>query len=525
MAIEDVVIGEALIQENLKQFLLVLSVSLGVAALSRTFSQFREIPYTLLLVLVGLGLALFDVRLIDLSPEVTLFIFLPPLVFRTAWNLEWSVLKRDLVPIGLYATVGVAIAIAGMTLALTQLAGFSLPMATLVGASLSATAPAPMTALFRELGVKHRLTTLMEGENLFNSAAAIAAFILLAELPAQFDQLSLALILGRILAFIGIGLGVGGAIGLSISYLLQRSNVRFLGRSLILVAAYGTYLLSEEFGGSGIVGVVVTGLVMGNYGARGLEPSKRLTLSEFLGFLAFFVNSIVFLVIGDQIRYSNLIDDILPIGVAIGAMLLTRAIAIYGLGELSNWLADSSITWQEETVLWWTGLRGSVSIALALSVPIPYAHRDAIVDTVFGVVLFTLLFEGLTTKWLLKTLGFLKEQLIQQQYLLAIARSVALNQVLHYLTEPQTMERWKNDPKFLDYQKLVSKKLHGLQQEIDRLQAENPQLPALVSEQLREELITMESSIYAEFVRAGLLNRNPTPILQQVLQREKQPSL
>ncbi|QFS46223.1 H+ antiporter, CPA1 family [Nostoc sphaeroides CCNUC1] len=169
-------IAEEVITNNLKQFLLVLSVSLGVATLPQIFSWFRNIPYTLLLVIVGLGLALVDVRLVTLSPELILFIFLPPLLFEAAWNLKWSDLKRDLVPICLYAVFGVVIAIAGVAIALNQLVGISLTTALLIAASLSATDPVSVTALFRELGVDSRLVTLMEGESLFNDGMAVVAF-------------------------------------------------------------------------------------------------------------------------------------------------------------------------------------------------------------------------------------------------------------------------------------------------------------------------------------------------------------
>jgi CPA1 family monovalent cation:H+ antiporter len=114
------------IAENLKQFLLVLSVSLSVATLPQIFSWFRRIPYTLLLVIVGLGLALADVRLINLSPQLILLIFLPPLLFEAAWNLKWSRLKQDLIPISLYAVFGVVIAIAGIALSLNQFAQIAL---------------------------------------------------------------------------------------------------------------------------------------------------------------------------------------------------------------------------------------------------------------------------------------------------------------------------------------------------------------------------------------------------------------
>ena len=159
---------EIAIEENIEQFLLVLLVALSVAILPQIISWFRRIPYTLLLVIVGSGLAVVDVRLVQLSPELILLIFLPPLLFEAAWNLKWSRLKQDLIPICLYAVVGTIIAIAGVAIGLNQLAGLSVTTALLIGASLAATDPVSVTALFRELGVDKRLTTLMEGESLFN---------------------------------------------------------------------------------------------------------------------------------------------------------------------------------------------------------------------------------------------------------------------------------------------------------------------------------------------------------------------
>lgn len=154
-------IAEVAIETNIKQFLLVLAVSLSVATLPQIFSWFRQIPYTLLLVIVGLGLAFVDVRLVELSPGLILSIFLPPLLFEAAWNLKWFQLKQHLVPICLYAVLGVVISIVGVAFSLSQLAALPLTTALLIGASLCATDPVSVTAVFRELGVSSRLTTLM----------------------------------------------------------------------------------------------------------------------------------------------------------------------------------------------------------------------------------------------------------------------------------------------------------------------------------------------------------------------------
>ncbi len=515
MAIETV--GEAAIKQNLEQFLLVLCVSLSVATLSRVFSWLRQIPYTLLLVIVGLFLAFVDVRLVNLSPALILEIFLPPLLFEAAWNLKWRDLSQELVPVTLYAVIGVVISVVGIALALNQLAGMALPIALLVGASLSATDPVSVIALFRELGAGKRLTTLMEGESLFNDGVAVVAFILLVGIPLGLEEFDIPTTIVRFFVFVGVGIGVGSLIGFGISYLTQRFDLPLVEQSLTLVSAYGTYLLTEELGGSGVIGVVTVGLILGNFGSRiGMNPRTRLLVTEFWDFLAFFVNSIVFLVIGDQINYPSLGKNLGLIAITIGAVIVTRAIAIYGLGGLSNWLAGSQIALRDQTVLWWGGLRGSVSIALALSVPAALPGRDVIIDIVFGVVLFTLLFQGLTTQLLVEKLGLTSDRTLHQKYVEAVARRIALSRVMNYLSQANQYQ--EIEPELYRYKtRLLEGQLKSLEEEITQLQNQDPQLRALAIEQLQQKLINIEADTYAELIRAGRLDNRLSPLMEEVL--------
>ncbi|MBD2080214.1 Na+/H+ antiporter [Leptolyngbya sp. FACHB-17] len=508
-------IAEATIESNLKPFLLVLAVSLSVATLPQFFGWFRRIPYTLLLVIVGLGLAFVDVRLVNLSPELILSIFLPPLLFEAAWNLKWAELRQQWIPIALYAVLGVVISILGVAFGLRYLVSLPLTTALLIGASLSATDPVSVIALFRELGVDKRLSTVMEGESLFNDGMAVVAFSLLVGLPLGAATLSLQSILGQFFVVVGVGVAVGSLIGFSISYLTQRFDLPLVEQSLTLVSAYATYLIAEDLGGSGVIAVVVVGLILGNFGSRiGMNPRTRIIVTEFWEFLAFFVNSIVFLLIGDQIRFSVLGESWQAIAVTILGMILARAVTVYGLGRLSNVLTSTDISMREQTLLWWGGLRGSVAIALALSVPVILPERQEIIAVVFGVVLFTLLFQGLTIKPLLEALNLLGDQPLRQQYAEVIARLTAMNRVLNHLHHVQ--QRPGIEPEFYRYQEaLVKGEIERLSQEAEQLQSEYPNLNEFANDQLREELLAVEAETYAELVQTGQLNQELAPLMQQ----------
>jgi CPA1 family monovalent cation:H+ antiporter len=247
-----------------------------------------------------------------------------------------------------------------------------------------------------------------------------------------------------------------------------------------------------------------------------MNPRTRLLVSEFWDFLAFFVNSIVFLLIGDQINYGRLEQNFGLIGVTIATVLATRAVAIYGLGGLSNWLFKSEIGLREQTVLWWGGLRGSVSIALALSVPAMLSGREEIIDIVFGVVLFTLLVQGLTTRLFLEKLGLIEDQPFRQKYSEAIARRTALKRVLKYLLEVVKEEEINTE--FYRYEReLVQGQLKSVEEEIQQMQNLHPELRTLEMEQLREKLLDIEADTYAEFIRSGRLDNRLSPMLQEIL--------
>ena len=514
--------ADAAIEQSLEQFVVVLAVSLTVATLSRILPWLRQIPYTLLLVIVGLGLAFVDVRLVNLSPQLILEIFLPPLLFEAAWNVRWRDLQKNWFPVFLFTVFGVVLSILAIGFSLSQFTYLTLPTALLVGASLSTTDPVSVVSLFRQLGASPKLSILMEGESLFNDGIAVVAFVLLVSLPFGSQLLSLSTILPPFLSFVGIGVGIGCVIGFGISFLTQRFDLPLVEQSITLVSAYATYLITEELGGSGVIGVVTVGIILGNFGSRiGMNPRTRLLVSEFWEFLAFFVNSIVFLLIGDQVKLSNLIESANIIGVCVLAVLLSRLLTIFGFSALSNAWVKSAIGYREQTVLWWGGLRGSVSIALALSVPVGLAQRQELINTVFGVVLFTLLVQGLTIQPLLERFNLIGDQKVKQDYQKLLARQSALKRVIYYLDHlPKNAADTVALPS--GQRNAIDKQIELIESQLNQLKEQNSQLENLMQQQLQETLLDLEVDTYAEWIRVGRLSQDLSPLLAEVFATETQ---
>jgi len=497
------------IERNLKAFLPVLLVALSAASLPRIFPPLRQVPYTLLLVVVGLGLALVEVRLVDLSPGMILLIFLPPILFEAAWKMKWPDLRQQIVPSSLFAIGSVPVSIVGIGWALHHWMQVSWTTALLTGACLAATDSASVLGVFREVGAGKRLTTLLEGESLFNDGAAVVAFSVLLEQAIDPQPIDLTTTLVQFLIVSGIGLGVGGLIGTAVALLTQRYDLAWVEQSLSLVTAYGAYLLAEDFGGSGVIAVVAAGLVIGNLGlVPGTRPQKRSTMVEFWEFTIFLVNSIVFLLLGDQVLFPYFIEHVGTSIVAIIAVVISRAVAIFGFSALSGLITRSPIPWAEQTVLWWVGLRGSVAIALALSIPDLVTDRQQIISNSFGVVLFTLLVQGLTTKPLLDALNLLETRKYQVQYLERVAQRMALERLQQYLSLPQTQAQLGESLCQIELV-TIAQKLDQASQDMAQLRADHPDLETFVEQQKRQQLQAIESATYDQLIQAGWIKKAP----------------
>jgi CPA1 family monovalent cation:H+ antiporter len=376
-----------------------------------------RLPYTVALVIAGLAIGLSGVLpQIQLTPGLVLLVFLPALIFESAFHLDFQHLMENRRSIAFLAIPAPLISTLVVGGPLHLVVGLDLPTALLFGALISATDPVSVAATFKELGVPRRLAYIIEGESLFNDGMAIVLYriLVLMILTGEFS------LVGNVVRFLVVVLG-GGILGLAAGYLfslfVRRIDDHLIEITLTTVLAYGTYLLADSFHLSGVIAVVVAGVVIGNYGTRtGMSPTTKITVASFWEYVAFIVNSFVFLLIGMEINLPLIAQNIYPIAWAIAAVLGARALIAYVMPLLARAFTKSSmpVTWQH--VLFWGGLRGSLSVAVALAIPATIQQRDQILVMTFGVVLFSLVVQGLTMRPLLRFLGMARPPAEQTEY-------------------------------------------------------------------------------------------------------------
>ncbi len=400
---EDFLATETIIIE------LLLIVSIVALAVRRL-----RIPYTVALVVVGLLITFQQPLEIDLTPELILSLFIPPLVFEAAFHLEFKSLRENWMPIVVLAIPGVLVTTVIVGLVVSWVVGISLSAALVFGALIAATDPVAVVSLFKALGAPKRLATLVESESLFNDGTAIVVFKLLLAVAlsaavgstgnatGSFDLLAATVDFLRVSAG---GLLVGVGLGWLIAQVIARVDDYLIETMLTTVLAFGTYLVAERFHVSGVLAVVAAGIVTGNIGLKGMSPTTRIVLFNFWEFLAFVANSLVFLLIGLDVNLREIGANLIPIAIALLAVFLSRALVVYGLTSLANLFSRNKIPFAYRHVLFWGGLRGAISLALALSLPLALAERELLRVMTFGVVLFTLLAQGTTMQFLMKRLG------------------------------------------------------------------------------------------------------------------------
>src|SRR6266576_135897 len=368
-----------------------LIIASGVAVVAMRL----RMPYTVALVLGGLALGTLSSRILDrfyagqrpdwLTPEVILFFFLPALLFEGSIKINFRHLRQNLTPILLLANVGTLVAALVTSYVLHWTIGLPILTALLFGAAISATDPISVLSIFKGMAVTKRLALLVEAESLLNDGTAAVLF-----------QIFVAAVLSREIQI-----------------------------ALTTILAYGSYLIASHLHLSGVIATVVAGIAAGNMTAKtGMSAQTRLALWSFWEYAAFIINSIVFLLIGIEVRIAELIRSWPEILLAVAAVLLGRVLCVYGMIPIANRFAEKiSLRWQH--VLVWGGLHGSLSLALVLSLDSGFPDRGRILVLTFGVVAFSIIVQGLTIKPLVRILRIAPPE--EDAYALARVEQIAIS--------------------------------------------------------------------------------------------------
>jgi len=402
---------------NLQELgILVLIIATVVAVVARRL----RLPYTIGLVLIGVGMTFLNLSDFHVTPEIILFVLVPPLLYEAAYHLQLEDLRKNIVPILTWAIPGVVITTLLVGWGVARTIGISVPAAIVFGALMAATDPVAVVALFKSLGVPKRLRVLLEGESLFNDGTAIVVFGV-ALVVAQTGDFNLLTGIVDFFRIAGGGLLVGMIVGLLSNSMIARINEHLVESTITFISAYGAFMVGESLHVSGVLAVVTAGLIVGNYGRKHMSSTTRIAVTSFWEFVSFLANSFIFLLIGLEVDVLVLLENWQPILLAIGAVLVVRAMVIY---ISSLFLRTIPRTWQH--IMVWGGLRGAISLALALSLPLSLgAERSQIQAMTFGVVLFTILIQGFSMSPILRKLGVVKNMEDRTEFELRRAQAVA----------------------------------------------------------------------------------------------------
>jgi CPA1 family monovalent cation:H+ antiporter len=396
-----------------------------LASLSAVVLRRIRFPYTIGLVVVGVALAIAEneldflesMRLIRLTPEVVLYLFIPTLIFPAAVRLDLPLLKQNAYPILLLALPGLIVStllVGGVVGAVTPLPWST---AMLFGALISATDPVAVVALFQELKVPHRLSSLVEGESLFNDAAAVVLFGAILSAIGS-DAGGPKLFAHGAVSFVWVslgGLGVGAvAAGLYAALVRVAEDDPLIEIALSMVLAYTTFAVAHHYlGVSGILAVAAAGLVGRRLRRGHFEQTTKAQpyLQAYWSYAEFVANSFIFLFLGiggdtflNHLRGASP-TDLRSLACAVVAVVVARVLVVYGfIGLFNACTSGARIDWRYQVIIFWGGgMRGALPLVLVLSLPADFAQRPLVLDMTAGVVLFTLLVAGTTSGRLVRS--------------------------------------------------------------------------------------------------------------------------
>lgn len=395
---------------------------LSIATLVAFLLRKSKLPYTLVLVLVGLGVGYLVERFsalhflggFQLSPELVFYVFLPTLIFESAFTTNFKHFRRSLSAVVSLATVGMLISTFLVGWGMHAFLDMPWSVGLLFGALISATDPISVLSLFKKIGAPKRLSTIIEGESLFNDGTALVLFGIFLEFALNSEsafggQAALGSLGDFGFVVLG-GVGVGAAMGFVFSKALDYvKNLPHIELSITLILAHSTFIVAEYFFGvSGILATVTAGIIIGNYGAYKISPGVKDTMHHFWDYSAFLANSILFLMVG-LIIYSvkgQVLFLLSPILMVISLVLLARMAAVYTILPLVNRFSkQAKIPGSWIHLIQWSGLRGALAIALILTLPEDFAYYNELLIFTVGVIFFTVIVNGFSIPILVNAFG------------------------------------------------------------------------------------------------------------------------
>lgn len=428
----------------------------GAAAVLVWIADTIAIPYPIVLVLGGLGIGLIPAHTeIEVPPEVFFLVFLPPLLQSAGYYSSAQELRAELWPIaGLVIGLSLATMAAVAIVANAVIPGLSIGEALVLGAILAPTDPVAATTTFSRVGVSDRVSLLVEGESLLNDAVGLVAYkvALAAVVSGTFAVADAGLDL--VVAVVG-GVGIGLAVAAGVTYATRRLDDPPLTILLGVLTAYFSFAVAEQVEASGVLAVVAGGLYLGWRSHEIYDADLRLTAAAFWQVLVFTLNAILFILLGLQFPdILERIGDQLSAGEIIGyGLLVSGVVIVVRLAwqflplSLSRLIppagnADPGDDWRERVLIGWSGMRGAVSLAAALALPLeldsgaPLGERDLIIYLTVAVIISTLVLQGLTLPTLVRRLGLASQQPFPPDE--AVARLAAAQAALDRLEELET---------------------------------------------------------------------------------------
>ncbi len=388
-----------------------IGLLLLVACLIAMISRKIGLPYSAGLVAAGLLIALVpEGPQLPLSRDLIFNVLLPPLVFEAALQLPWKEFRRELPVTLTLALIGVGLAAAVVAAGLHYGLAWSWIGASLFAVLIAATDPVAVIAAFKEMNADKRLCMLVESESLLNDGVVAVAFAVLVAVAGGASA-SIGSVVPAFLWTLFGGALIGAIVSGLILLLAGRTNDHLVEITLTTLAAYGSFLIAERLHASGVLASLTAGLIIGNFGSMGaISDSGRPHVLSAWEFFAFLANSFVFLLIGIQlvgVPISRL--GWLTATAAILLVLVGRAVAVYPLANLFR-PTKLKVPFAFQNVLFWGGLRGALALALALTVPVSVPERGAIILCAFVVVAFSVFVQGLTMPWLVERLGLTRSR-------------------------------------------------------------------------------------------------------------------